>query len=310
MHLPQGETPVVGQAETIGAQLRRILAPNPSPMTFWGTNTYILGTREVAVIDPGPDDPAHLAAILRALDPGQRISHVFVTHSHLDHSPLATRLGAQTGAPVLAYGDSRAGRSPVMQSLAQSGEIGGGEGVDHGFSPDITLTDGQEVTGDGWRLKAHWTPGHFGNHLCFESGDSVFTGDLVMGWASSLVSPPDGDLSQFMASCERLNALGARRHLPGHGAPIDMPAARLDWLIDHRLGREAAILAALDAGPRTARQIADAIYTETPAKLMPAAARNVLAHLIDLMQKSQIIALDRLHAHSHFTRSTKNDAPR
>ncbi|WP_300547330.1 MBL fold metallo-hydrolase [Roseovarius sp.] len=310
MHLPQGERPAIGHAEAIGPDLRRILAPNPSPMTFWGTNTYLLGARDLAVIDPGPDDSAHLAAILRALEPGQRISHIFVTHSHLDHSPLAARLGAQTGAPVLAYGDARAGRSPVMAELAESAEIGGGEGVDHGFAPDTPLCDGQEVTGDGWRLKAHWTPGHFGNHLCFESGDEVFTGDLVMGWASSLVSPPDGDLTHFMASCARLRGLCARRHLPGHGAPIDTPAARLDWLIGHRMTREAAILSALDAGPQTAAQIANDIYTETPAKLLPAATRNVLAHLIDLMQKSEVAPQDTFHANSQFARLAKNDAPR
>lgn len=310
MHLPQGERPHFGHAEAIGPDLRRVLAPNPSPMTFWGTNTYLLGRNDLAVIDPGPDDSEHLAAILNAVEPGQRISHIFVTHSHLDHSPLAARLAAQTGAPVLAYGDARAGRSPMMETFAQTGEIGGGEGVDHGFAPDIALADGQEVAGDGWQLKAHWTPGHFGNHLCFESGDSVFTGDLVMGWASSLVSPPDGDLTHFMASCARLNGLAARRHLPGHGAPIDTPAARLDWLISHRRGRETAILAALDRGPRTATQITHEIYTETPAKLMPAAARNVLAHLIDLMQKSQVHPQGTLHANSKFARPAKNDAPR
>jgi len=309
MHLPQGERPDFGHADVIGPDLRRILAPNPSPMTFWGTNTYLLGRRNLAVIDPGPDDPAHLAAILDALEPGQRISHIFVTHSHLDHSPLAAPLAAETGAPVLAYGDARAGRSPVMTALCETGEIGGGEGVDHGFTPDIALLDGHKITGDGWHLKAHWTPGHFCNHLCFESGDEVFTGDLVMGWASSLVSPPDGDLTHFMASCARLKALAPRRHLPGHGAPIDTPAARLDWLIGHRRGREAAILAALDQGARTATQIAHEIYTDTPAKLMPAAARNVLAHLIDLMQKSEAFPQGPLHADSRFARPTGNDAP-
>ena len=309
MHLPQGERPHFGHAETIGPDLRRILAPNPSPMTFWGTNTYLLGARDLAVIDPGPDEPAHLAAILSALKPGQRISHIFVTHSHLDHSPLAARLAVETGAPVLAYGDARAGRSPIMTELADGGEIGGGEGVDHGFATDIALVDSQEVTGDGWQIKAHWTPGHFGNHLCFESGDSVFSGDLVMGWASSLVSPPDGDLTHFMASCARLRDLDARRHLPGHGAPIEAPAARLDWLIGHRLGREAAILETLAAGPRTAAQIASEIYTETPSKLLPAAARNVLAHLLDLMQKSKVFPQGPLHANSQFARPAKNDAP-
>lgn len=301
MQLEQGEKPPTGVAQDLGGNLRRILAANPSPMTFWGTNTYLLGTRQLAVIDPGPDDPDHLAAILRALGPGQSVSHILITHAHLDHSPLAARLSAETGAPVLAYGDARVGRSPVMQRLAESGLIGGGEGVDTDFTPDLVLCDGEVVTGDGWQITAHWTPGHFGNHLCFATGDTVLTGDLVMGWASSLVSPPDGDLTQFMTSCARIQALGARRHLPGHGAPIETPLARLDWLMSHRRAREAAILEALRQGPLTAPQIAAQLYTDTPATLLPAASRNVLAHLVDLTQKSLVKPLQTLSANSSFS---------
>lgn len=301
MQLEQGEKPPTGEVQDLGGDLRRILAANPSPMTFWGTNTYLLGTRRLAVIDPGPDDPAHLAAILRALGPGQSVSHIFITHAHLDHSPLAARLSAETGAPVLAYGDAIAGRSPVMQRLAESGLIGGGEGVDTDFAPDLVLCNGEVVTGDGWQITAHWTPGHFGNHLCFATGDTVLTGDLVMGWASSLVSPPDGDLTQFMASCARIRALGARRLLPGHGAPIETPVARLDWLMSHRRAREAAILEALRQGPLTAPQIAAQLYTDTPATLLPAASRNVLAHLVDLTQKSMVSPTETLSANTSFS---------
>ena len=300
MQLDQGEMPRVGVAQDLGGGLRRVLAPNPSAMTFWGTNTYLLGERQVAVIDPGPDDPDHLRAILRALRPGQSISHILVTHAHLDHSPLARALSAETGAPVLAYGDAGDGRSPVMQTLAQTGLMGGGEGVDAEFSPDLVLCDGETIRGDGWRITAHWTPGHFGNHMCFAIGDAVLTGDLVMGWASSLVSPPDGDLTQFMTSCTRVRALGAARLLPGHGAPIDDPAARLDWLVAHRRGREAAILQALDHGPLTAAQIAARIYTDTPPALLPAAGRNVLAHLVDLVQKSHAAPEGNLRADGRF----------
>lgn len=300
MQLDKGERPAVGIAEALGNGIRRILAPNPSPMTFWGTNTYLLGDRQIAVIDPGPDDPDHLRAILKALGPGQEISHILVTHAHLDHSPLAASLSAETGAPVLAYGDAAAGRSPVMQALAETGLIGGGEGVDADFTPDLVLCDGERIRGDGWTITAHWTPGHFGNHMCYATGDTVLTGDLVMGWASSLVSPPDGDLTQFMASCARLRALGMARLLPAHGAAIDTPAARLDWLIAHRLSREAAILEALASGPLTPGQIAARLYTETPPRLMPAAARNVLAHLVDLTQRSLVAPEDRLRADSRF----------
>ncbi|MBC7132096.1 MAG: MBL fold metallo-hydrolase [Roseovarius sp.] len=299
------DAPPVGVAHEMGGNLRAILAPNPSPMTHWGTNTWLLGTRQIAVIDPGPDDPAHLAAILGALGPGQSISHILVTHAHLDHSPLAARLSAITGAPVLAHGDAHAGRSAVMTQLARAGTIGGGEGVDAGFTPDRALADGEVVTGDGWEITAHWTPGHFGNHMSFAAGGDVFSGDLVMGWASTLISPPDGDLTQFRASCAALARRGARRLLPGHGAPITDPAARIAWLLAHRDAREAAILAALADGPACAQTLAARIYTDTPAALMPAAARNVLAHLIDMMHKSHVTPLAPLGPDTRFTRHTR-----
>lgn len=274
--------PVPGEAVTLAPGLRRIVAPNPSPMTFWGTNTYLLGTRGLAVIDPGPASEAHLAAILAALAPGQRVTHVLVTHAHLDHSPLARRLAEQTGAPVMAFGDARAGRSAVMERLARGGLAGGGEGVDASFVPDVALADGAAVEGDGWRLEALHTPGHFGNHLCFAWEGALFTGDLVMGWASSLVSPPDGDLTDFMASCARIAARDWRVLHPGHGAPVADAAARIGWLVEHRRMREAQILAALAEAPGTAADLAARIYAETPPALLPAAARNVFAHLVDL----------------------------
>lgn len=274
--------PVPGRTDMLAPGLRRVLAPNASPMTFRGTNTYLLGTSALAVIDPGPDDPAHLRAILDALGPGQSISHILVTHAHLDHSPLAAPLARATGAPILAYGDASAGRSAVMRDLAATGLAGGGEGVDAGFTPDAILADGDLVQGDGWTLSALWTPGHFGNHMCFAWEDTVFTGDLVMGWASSLVSPPDGDLTDFMASCRKLQRLEARVLHSGHGAPIQNPAARLDWLISHRQSREAAILEELRKSPQDTATLTGRIYTDTPPALLPAARRNVLAHLVDL----------------------------
>lgn len=303
MQDPDEMPPPPGEPRDLGRGVRAVLAPNPSPMTHWGTNTYLLGTRRLAVIDPGPDDPAHLAALLAALTPGQSISHIFVTHAHLDHSPLAAPLSETTGAPVLAYGDAGAGRSAVMTRLAEAGSVGGGEGVDAGFAPDLVLCDGETVIGDGWQITAHWTPGHFGNHMSFQSGGDVFSGDLVMGWASTLISPPDGDLTQFRGSCARLARLGATRLLPGHGAPVPDPAARIGWLIAHRDAREVAILEALVDGPADAHTLAERIYTDTPAALMPAAARNTLAHLIDLKQKSLVTSHDLLSPHSRFART-------
>lgn len=291
-----------GHPEEVAPRVRRILAPNPSPMTLHGTNTYLVGTTDLAVIDPGPDSDAHLAAILAAVGAGQSISHILVTHAHVDHSPLARRLSQVTAAPVLAYGDAQAGRSAIMQSLAAQGLAGGGEGVDAGFTPDIILPDGGAVTGEGWHITALWTPGHFGNHLCFALDDILFTGDLVMGWASSLVSPPDGDLTDFMASCARLQARHDRIYLPGHGAPVTDPAQRVNWLIAHRRTREAAILEALGHEPATASSLAARIYTDTPAALLPAAARNVFAHLVDLTQKKQITAETTLSWTARFHR--------
>ncbi|UOA31842.1 Hydroxyacylglutathione hydrolase GloC [Sulfitobacter sp. DSM 110093] len=297
---PDNFDPEIGLAETLEPGLRRIVAPNPSPMTYRGTNTYLLGSTDIAVIDPGPDSPAHLEAILAAIEPGQRISHIIVTHTHLDHSPLARPLAARTGAEVWAFGDATAGRSPVMQGLAEAGLMGGGEGVDRGFIPDHLLADGDVLRADGWALQALHTPGHIGNHLCLAWGDACLTADHIMGWATSLVSPPDGDLTDFMASCEKLAARQWRVFYPGHGAPVRDPNARLDWLLAHRRAREASILEALTAGPATAEDLARVIYTETPAALLGAATRNVLAHLVDLTGRSRVAPQGALRAEAHF----------
>ena len=292
--------PTPGTAISLAPDLRRIVAPNPSPMTYRGTNTYLLGQSEIAVIDPGPDESSHLQAILTALELGQRITHILTTHAHRDHSPLARPLSAHTGAPVYAYGGPEAGRSSVMAELATSGLMRGGEGVDGSFAPDITLKDNEIIAGKDWQLRALWTPGHFGNHLCFQMDGAIFCGDLVMGWASSLVSPPDGDLTDFMASCRKLQERRAVVLHPGHGAPITDPTARLAWLIAHREGREAQILAQLAHGPATAAQIARAIYTDIDPALLPAATRNVLAHLIDLMGKNHAAPKGPLQADTPF----------
>lgn len=275
-----------GQAGEIAPRVRRVVAPNPSPMTHKGTNSYIVGRGAVAVIDPGPADPAHLAALMAALGPGERVSHIFVTHAHRDHSALAPALAAATGAPVLAFGDAEAGRSTLMADLARREGPTGGEGADPGFQPDLTLADGQTVTGADWSLRALHTPGHFGNHLCLALGDLVFSGDHVMGWSTSVVAPPDGDMGAYMASLARLDAEAPARLLPGHGEPIDAPAARIAELAAHRRAREAAILAALSDGPATAEALARRIYLDTPEALMAAASRNVFAHLIDFLQRN------------------------
>lgn len=278
--------------------LRRILAPNPSPMTHWGTNSYLLGSGSVALIDPGPDLPGHGAALLAALRPGERISHIFVTHAHRDHSPLARPMSEVTGAKVMAFGPALAGRNPVIAALGL--ETGRGEGLDDAFSPDVCLAEGDEIEGADWSLTAIHTPGHFGNHLCFRWGEACFSGDHVMGWASSLISPPDGDMAAYMASLAKLAQRQWRVFHPGHGRPETDPAGRLDTLARHRLAREAAILSHLARGPQGLEGLTTAIYTDVEPVLLPAARRNVLAHLVDLTLRNRVSALPALQAGATF----------
>lgn len=289
--------------------LLRLRAPNPGPMTFSGTNSYLLRggsnhglslPRGVAVIDPGPEDAAHLDAILGALTPYERITHIFVTHAHLDHSPLARPLARATGAKIYAFGSATAGRSAVMARLAAEANPGGGEGVDAGFLPDITLQDGETVTGDGWSLTALHTPGHFCNHMSFAWGDALFSGDHIMGWSSTLISPPDGDLGDYYASLAKIEALAPKILYPGHGDPVSDPLALIAKQRAHREARTAQILDALTQGPLSAESIARRIYTEIPAKLLPAATRNTLAHLIDLTIKNKISHAKPLQILSEF----------
>lgn len=284
---------------TLDPAIRRCRAPNPSALTGTGTNTWIVGTTGLVVIDPGPDDPAHLAAILAAVGRGQRITDIVVTHAHLDHSALAPRLAAATAAPVHAFGTATSGRSALMEALAP-GMPTHGEGLDLGFAPDLQLTDGATLSGPDWTLRAIHTPGHLGGHLCLALGDTLFSGDHVMGWSTTIVSPPDGDMGAYMASLDRLTRESWHRFLPGHGEDIATPSRRLSDLIDHRHLREAQILAALSAGPASVATLTSRIYTEIPPHLIPAAERNVLAHLIDLASRNRVTAQPALHPAARF----------
>lgn len=287
-------------AESLPDGLRLVLAPNPSPLTGAGTNSFLLGHGDLALIDPGPDIPAHREAILAAAGSG-RITHIFVTHAHRDHSEGAAALAARTGAEVLAFGDALAGRSPVMQRLARDGGAGGGEGLDLSFRPDRLLADGETVSHGDWRLTALHTPGHAGNHLCFQWGETIFCGDIVMGWSSTLISPPDGDLADYLRSLDRLAALEPRQMFPAHGPAIASPLPRLTELAAHRRERTAQILTALrDGPPSDAATLARRIY-DIPAPLLPAATRNVFAHLVALDHLGAVTHRDDLSWQSRFT---------
>jgi len=278
------------QITSLAAGIRRVIAPNASPMTYWGTNTYLIGEGKIAVIDPGPADQDHLDAITNAAGGPNRISHIFVTHAHVDHSLGARPLAALTGAPIYAYGDAHRGQSDLMKKLVRDGLSSGGEGVDAEFQPDIQLEDGQVVHGDAWSLQAVWTPGHISNHICLAMGEDLFSGDHVMDWATSIVSPPDGDVSAFLASCEKLLQRRESLYFPGHGNPVEDPKARTQWLINHRRERERQIREVLIVSPKSPSEIVQEIYTDIPKALYGAAERNVFAHIIDLVDREIVIS--------------------
>lgn len=264
--------------------LRLVPAPNPSPMTLRGTNTYLLGQRDVVVIDPGPKDAAHLNAIFAAMTPKEQIVAILVTHAHLDHSALTVDLAARSGAPVLAYGPAKAGLRRATTPLPP--DLASDNGVDHTFRPDRCLNDGETVTFGAVTLTALWTPGHFANHMCFAWNGALFTGDLIMGWATTVISLPYGDLDGFRRSATRLAARKDRIYYPGHGDPVTNPQVRTRALLAHRDAREAEILRALTRGPRDIATLTAEIYDQIPPNLIPAAQRNVLAHLFDLTSKN------------------------
>lgn len=299
--MDQAGRPAVGVAMQVAADLLCVLAPNPSAMTGWGTNTYVLGADRVVIVDPGPDDPVHLAALVQAIR-GRAVSHIVVTHAHMDHSPLSRPLARLTGAPVCGFGPATAGRSAVMQALVASGYAGGGEGMDTAFVPDVTLADGDVLHTGAGPLRVLHTPGHMGNHICLGWRDVAFSGDLVLGWTTSLISPPDGDIADFTASCARLRDLGAGVLYPGHGAPVTDPAARIDWLLAHRAERRAQVLAALHV-PRDVTGLTAAVYVDVAPALWPIAARNVFAQLVALVGEGAVTAAPRLSPEAVFTRT-------
>lgn len=280
--------------------VQRILAPNPGPLTGPGTNTYVLGDHGQVIIDPGPDDDRHLQAILKVAPNPKAI---LITHSHMDHTALVPRLAHATGATVWAFGDSSAGRD-AMPDLGPA--FAEGSGTDPHFQPDKTIAHGQNWQCDDISLTAHWTPGHFPNHLCFDRGDILFSGDVVMGWSTTLVSPPEGSIPLFRMACQRLMDIGPRVYLPGHGDPVPDGPARAAELVAHRNTREAQVCAALTDSPQSAMDLTRQIYRDVPVHLHPAAARNVLAHLISLTEAQKAFPTTTLTPDALFVINPEN----
>lgn len=274
----------------LAPDLRRIRADNPSALTGSGTNSYLLGRGSVVLIDPGPDLAPHFEAILAALEPQERIDAILVSHGHLDHSALARRLASHVGAPVIGAGPAQAGRSEVMRELAARGLATGAEGFDPAHDPDLLARDGDVLAFGALRVEVLATPGHTGCHLAFAHEGRLFSGDHVMGWSTSLVSPPDGDMADYMASLERLARRPWHLALPGHGEVVTDPASRIEALLTHRRQREQAVLAALGEREATIAELTGLIYADTPRHLWPAAERNLLAHLIKLWQEGRATA--------------------
>lgn len=275
------EAAPTGQVERLAPGIRRVLAPNPSPFTFTGTQTYIVGTGAVAVIDPGPNLPEHLDAMLAATA-GERIAAILCTHTHRDHSPASRPLAATTGAPIT-------GCAPL--ALDDDGPRSDAA-FDFDYAPDRVLADGETVSGPDWELAAVATPGHTSNHLCFalQGTGALFTGDHVMGWSTTVVSPPDGDMTAYMQSLDLLLKREDKVYYPAHGPAVDKPHRHVRALVAHRRMREKQILRRLGEGEGHIPAMVETMYQGTDPRLFPAAGRSVLAHLLDLEARGLVLS--------------------
>jgi glyoxylase-like metal-dependent hydrolase (beta-lactamase superfamily II) len=267
--------------------VRAIVANNPGPFTFKGTMSYIIGRGKVAILDPGPDDDAHIAALLDAVR-GETVTHIFVTHTHRDHSPGVPKVKAATGARVYAQGPHRLAR-PLH--IGETRRLDASADMD--FRPDVALADGEVARGDGWTLEAVTTPGHTANHMAFafKEADLLFAGDHVMAWSTTIVAPPDGAMSDYMASLHKLAGRAEPLYLPGHGAAVRDAPRYVQYLIRHRQAREASILHRLGKGAADIPTIVKAVYIGLDPRLTGAAALSVLAHLEDLVGRG-VVATD------------------
>jgi glyoxylase-like metal-dependent hydrolase (beta-lactamase superfamily II) len=269
-----------GRVDRVSPLIRRVVANNPGPFTFTGTGTYIIGQGAVAVIDPGPALPAHLDALLDAVE-GEQVTHVLVTHTHADHSPLARPFAQAVGAPIYAARPPReSGHGGVQTEEAEDGA----------FRPDVVLLDGERFEGPGWTLEAVATPGHASNHLAFAllEENALFSGDHVMGWSTTVVAPPDGDMGAYYDSLDRVAARGFATLWPTHGPPVREVAPFLAAYKAHRLAREGQILDRLAQGEAVIADMVPDLYAAVDARLWPAASLSVLAHLLHLARRGAV----------------------
>ena len=268
-----------GTATEVTPLVRRVVANNPSPFTFKGTGTYLIGHGNVAIVDPGPDQPEHIEAVLRAVR-GETVTHILVTHTHMDHVPATPAIAKATGAKVYSFGPHP--RAPGDAKPEQDGDLA--------FAPDIKLDDGDVVEGAGWNVEAVHTPGHISNHLCFAVREdaALLSGDHVMGWSPAVISPPDGNMADYFASLRKLLPREETLYIPTHGAEIRDPAPFVHAYIEHRLNREAQILARLKDGPKTIPEMVALNYADTPHHLHAAAGRSMLAHLIQMVKDGRV----------------------
>ena len=283
-----------GRVDQITPNIRRVIAHNPSPFTLYGTGTYIVGTNNVAVIDPGPNDAEHIRAICAATE-GESISHIVVTHTHMDHSPGCRLLRDFCDAKTYGFGPHGSGHEDDGVVVEEGGDML--------FDPDVTVRHNDVIEGDAWSLRCVYTPGHTSNHVCYHymQENTLFSGDHVMGWSTSVISPPDGDMESYMASLRLLLEEDMQSYWPTHGPVITDPKEYVEALIEHRLDREEQIRTQLRAGNTTISEMVPVMYAATDKVLHPAAARSVFAAISFMVKRGEIEVEGELTQHSRFT---------
>ena len=297
-----------GVCKRLTPLIRRVICNNPGPFTYTGTTTFIVGNGVVAIIDPGPKNDTHLDAIISALDPSEVVSHILVTHTHSDHSPLANALKERTGAKICGFAEINKdrlinkSRIDTKVAIEDANFVEMEEAIQRDFNPDIPLQHQDILNGPDWTLEAIYTPGHINNHLCFllHEEKTVFTGDHIMGWATSVIVPPDGNMADYMDSLERLLSYDNEVLRPTHGPAIENPKAFIKAYITHRQKREEQILGQLAKGTTKIQDMIPVLYADTDKRLYPAAAMSVLAHLEGLVQTGKVICKDEIKLSSDF----------